>query len=439
MLIFMALFMFATLLIAIILPLESVSTTQLLAYSASPLAYSLMLVGLFIASRPRFIEKHFGMTEMYEIHAMMTVVAVILATLHIAFFWQGFGAIFRSAASIWGYVGYLGMLLGLLSGMFSLSGMFLGRNKTLLRIKEKVLNREVMLWVHRIGALMAIIGTYMQNVSISFLRANTAYMILLAVYTVLILGYYVIYRLLVGLAPRYKVKKIERATPTLWVLEFEPVRGKITEYPAGSYFNIRFSGVKGIGSEGHPFSTSSAVTRRFDNSIEFMIKEAGDWTKALQHVSVGDIATLEGPYGDFFQPEVEELDESVPYVLLGGGIGLTPNLSVLRSEIEKGSQREIHLVWGLSYEEDMFMVDELESYKLVNPNFEYHIIFSNEEVEGYPFGFITNNFLESVGADHYRNGHFFVCGPAPMLNASRKLLDNGNVRDEQRHIDDFGF
>lgn len=296
-----------------------------------------------------------------------------------------------------------------------------------------------MLWVHRIGALMAIIGTYMQNVSISFLRANTAYMILLAVYTVLILGYYVIYRLLVGLAPRYKVKKIERATPTLWVLEFEPVRGKITEYPAGSYFNIRFSGVKGIGSEGHPFSTSSAVTRRFDNSIEFMIKEAGDWTKALQHVSVGDIATLEGPYGDFFQPEVEELDESVPYVLLGGGIGLTPNLSVLRSEIEKGSQREIHLVWGLSYEEDMFMVDELESYKLVNPNFEYHIIFSNEEVEGYPFGFITNNFLESVGADHYRNGHFFVCGPAPMLNASRKLLDNGNVRDEQRHIDDFGF
>src|SRR5690625_6935461 len=92
-----------------------------------------------------------------------------------------------------------------------------------------------------------------------------------------------------------------------------------------------------------------------------MIKEAGDWTESLANIKEGDIAKFEGPYGHFFPEEVQESNEDeVPFVLLGGGIGLTPNLSVLRHEIEKGSQREIHLVWGLAYEEDMFMLDELE-------------------------------------------------------------------------------
>ena len=45
--------------------------------------------------------------------------------------------------------------------------------------------------------------------------------------------------------------------------------------------------------------------------------------------------------------------------------------------------------------------------KEINPNFEYHIIFSNEEVEGYPFGFISNEFLEEVGADKYTRT--FLC------------------------------
>jgi predicted ferric reductase len=87
----------------------------------------------------------------------------------------------------------------------------------------------------------------------------------------------------------------------------------------------------------------------------------------------------------------------------------------------------------------MFMLEELEEMKKANPNFHVHIIFSNEEVEGYPFGFITNEYLAEVGADHYIEGHFFVCGPAPMINATKRILDYGNVPFEQRHIDDFGF
>lgn len=413
---------------------------QLLACIASPLAYSLMLVGMFIGSRPRFIEKHFGMPKLYEVHAIMTLVAVLVVTGHIIFYWQGFGAIFRSWATIFGYIGYLGMWGGLLSGALSLSGMFIKKSKTLMHLKENVFNREVMLWIHRISALAAILGTYLQNVSIPFLRANTWYIGLLTVYTVLIVGYYFWWRFRITQEPEYRVTKLERGTPSLWIMEFEPVNEKLKGYNPGDYFFIRFKGDVEIGKEAHPFSTSSAVTKEFYKSIEFMIKDAGDWTDQLKNVKVGDIATLEGPFGDFYRPEVQAEPESTPFILLGGGIGLTPNLSVLRSEIEKKSQREIHLFWGLAFEEDLFMLDELESYRSVNPNFHYHIIFSNEEVEGYPYGFITDEFIrEKAGPEAYLDAHFFVCGPAPMLNAVRNILDSNNVDFDRKHIDDFDF
>ncbi len=55
------------------------------------------------------------------------------------------------------------------------------------------------------------------------------------------------------------VKKIYRGTPSLWVLEFEPLNGEVVEYTAGDYFFIRFKGAD-ITGEPHPFSTSSART-----------------------------------------------------------------------------------------------------------------------------------------------------------------------------------
>ncbi|AXY25088.1 hypothetical protein CL176_03055 [Suicoccus acidiformans] len=437
---FMALFMFATLLATLLSGMGTLSWQQLLSCAVSPLAYSLMLTGMFIGSRPRFLEKHFGMPKMYEIHAIMTLVALILATGHIAFYWQGLGAMFRSPAAFWGYIGYFGIWGGFLSGMLSLSSMFIKQSKFLMNLKLNVFNREVMLWIHRISAIAAILGTYMQSLSIPFLRANTAYIGLLTFYTVLIVGYFLWWKLEIAREPKYRVKSIERGTPTLWVLEFEPVNGRIKDYHPGDYFFIRFQGDVAIGKEPHPFSTSSAQTKQFPNSIQFMIKDAGDWTEQLKNVKVGDIATLEGPYGDFYPEEVRREPESTPFILLGGGIGLTPNLSLLRSEIEKGSQREIHLYWGLSLAEDLFMVEELESYRKVNPNFHYHIVFSIDEVPGYGFGFITDDLIrETAGARMYTDAHFFVCGPGPMLNATRKILDDNNVPFERKHIDDFDF
>lgn len=437
----LSLLLFVTLLGAMLVETNSMSMGTLISYSTGLLAYTMMLVVTFIGSRPRFIEKNFGMPEMYEVHALMSVVLSILVVIHMVLQFGGFRNVLNmSIVSQTGYIAVVSLIIVMLTGIFSLSGLFVSNNKKLREFKEKKVNREISLWLHRL-AIVAIIAVYFHLYYLPFLRNNTVFMTLLTVYTVATLGFYAYWKIKIQTSPMYQVSKIYRGTPTLWVLEFEPVNKTLMRYTAGDYFFIRFKGDADITKEGHPFSTSSAITARYKNSIEFMIKEAGDWTGALKNIKVGDKAQLEGPYGHFMPQHVEySNEEEVPFILLAGGIGLTPNLSVLRHEIEKKSQRRIFLVWGLSYKEDMFMVDELEEMTKINPNFTYHIIFSNEEVEGYPFRFITDKFLQEIGAaEFYQTGEFFVCGPPPMLNATRTLIRNVNIPEEHVHLDDFGF
>lgn len=432
-----SLVLFATLLGTMLMQMPSIGVGSLLSYSTGLLAYSMMLAVTFIGSRPRFIEKHFGMPSMFEVHGIMSIVLSIMIVIHVIIQWNGLQGISEmSVVSQTGWVAVIALLIVMFSGIFSLSGIFVKHNRKMLQFKENR-NRELNLWLHRL-AIVSVIFVYLHLWNLSFLKNNIPFMVLLSAYTIFVLGYYAIWKIKVAMLPKYQVTSIERGTPSIWVLEFEPVDGKIPEYNPGEYYWIYFN-EGDISREGHPFSTSSAITNRYNNSIEFMIKDAGDWTESLKNIEVGHKARLEGPHGDMFPPHIQELDESVPFVLLAGGIGLTPMLSIARYAKEIGSQREIHLVWGLSYEEDLFMLDELKEMEKANPNFHVHIIFSNEEVVGYPFGFITNKFLEEVGAGHYIDGHFFVCGPAPMIDAAKRLLDHANVPFDQRHIDDFGF
>src|SRR5690554_307188 len=80
---------FAILLGTMLFDMSSVTVGALMSYSSGLLAYTMMLTVTFIGSRPRFIEKHFGMPQMFEVHGVMSVVLSILILIHVIIQWNG--------------------------------------------------------------------------------------------------------------------------------------------------------------------------------------------------------------------------------------------------------------------------------------------------------------------------------------------------------------
>ena len=73
-----------------------------------------------------------------------------------------------------------------------------------------------------------------------------------------------------------------------------------------------------------------------------------------ERAAVGDEITFTGPHGSFFLRETER-----PVLLLAGGTGLAPILSMLRKLRADGSHRKAHLVYGVSTDEDLVELDQL--------------------------------------------------------------------------------
>lgn len=84
--------------------------------------------------------------------------------------------------------------------------------------------------------------------------------------------------------------------------------------------------------------------------------------------------------------------------------------------------------------------EEFQKLAKQYPNFSYHIIFSEEEVAGFPHGFIDNEFIQNEGLEElYETATWHVCGPPPMLEAAKGLLNENNVKEDQAYIEEFAF
>src|SRR5208282_6859008 len=84
---------------------------------------------------------------------------------------------------------------------------------------------------------------------------------------------------------------------------------------------------------GHPFSFSSsaAVT---DGRVEMSIRNLGDFTSETHKVPVGQRVYLDGPYGAFTIGNPADM-----HVLIAGGIGVTPMMSMIRTLADRGDER----------------------------------------------------------------------------------------------------
>ena len=183
---------------------------------------------------------------------------------------------------------------------------------------------------------------------------------------------------------------------------------------------------------GHPDehrSFSMAGAER--DVLEFMIKlyPDGRFSGLLSDGSIkpGDALEITGPYGIF------TLRASSPRRLLfiGGGAGMAPILSLLRSLSRTGNHREATYYYGARTAADLFYLDELDALPAAFV----------PALSGDSTGWSGETGLITDVVERLEHGiaevDAYVCGPPPMVEAAIALLEAKGVPESHIYFDKF--
>ncbi len=152
----------------------------------------------------------------------------------------------------------------------------------------------------------------------------------------------------------------------------------------------------------------------------------------------GDIVDAKAPGGHFFL----DMSKHTPVVLIGGGIGLTPVLSMLNAICESGSARETWFFYGVRNQKEHVMKEHLERLASEHENVTLQVCYSSPgetDVEGSDF-----HHAERVSVELFKrvlpsnNYDFLICGPPPLMNAIVADLEEWGVPKSNIHFEAFG-
>jgi Na+-transporting NADH:ubiquinone oxidoreductase subunit F len=153
----------------------------------------------------------------------------------------------------------------------------------------------------------------------------------------------------------------------------------------------------------------------------------------------GDRVTLSGPYGDFF---VKDTGREMCFI--GGGAGMAPlRAHIFHQLLTKKTQRKMSFWYGARSKKELFYEAQFRELEETHPNFKFVVALSAPEPENHwegPMGYI-----HQVAYDMYLKDHpdpteieYYLCGPPPMLEAVRGMLDELGVEPGMIAFDDFG-
>ena len=196
----------------------------------------------------------------------------------------------------------------------------------------------------------------------------------------------------------------------------------------GQYVDISVPGTDEVRS----FSMANTSARE-SGQLEFVIKVYPDglFSEYLdKQLQVGDRLTVTGPYGVFMLRDAPDTD----LIFVGGGAGMAPILSLIRSMAERGIDRKAVYYYGARRRADLCFEDELRALEQTLPNFRFVPALSDEDWEG-ENGLITDVVSRSEPA--LARAHGYICGPPPMVEAAVPLLTRLGIPEKHVYFDKF--
>ncbi len=219
------------------------------------------------------------------------------------------------------------------------------------------------------------------------------------------------------------VTGIDRLTPSTVGLRLRADERERLAFLPGQYVNIA---VPGTGDDGAPDAerSYSFASHPDDEELEFLVKlipEGGAMSTWLaERARVGERVRFRGPLGSFFLREAKR-----PVLLVAGGTGLAPMLSMLRSITTRDPGRTVELLYGVSNDEDVTKLDVLEGFRDTLGAFDFHHVVSSPASSAPQRGHVTD--ILRTSQLHGGDVAVYLCGPPPMIDGFRAELDRLGV------------
>lgn len=241
------------------------------------------------------------------------------------------------------------------------------------------------------------------------------------------LGAYVYIRFLYRfVGPQYDVvtSEVKDIGDAISEIRLKPV-GRPLHHKPGQFIYISFDS-DAVTEEPHPFSISSGPE---DPALRLSIKRLGDWTRDIHKIERGEPARIWGPYGHFSDLALKE--HAMPLLMIGGGVGITPFLSIIHSEVFAHRKGPAVLIYSVPNSAKQVYGQEIRAAAEKLPQLDTVMHLSDEQ------GFINEKFLRQSVSEPLEQHLVMLCGPGPMTDSIRNLLLKAGLQPKQIISEEF--
>jgi ferredoxin-NADP reductase/ferredoxin len=245
---------------------------------------------------------------------------------------------------------------------------------------------------------------------------------------------------------RYRVVRKVRESDTITSFYLEAADGRpLDPFEAGQFLTFQVAVPGGERPEIREYSLSSpsqdldfyriTVKREPPPADQAHLPPGVVSTHLHDAVEVGHELDAYAPRGHF----VLDPDSKRPVVLLSGGVGLTPTVSMLHA-LAAACNREAWFIHACDHGRVHAMADEVRALAAANPRLHVHFCYRFPEAADagrfHSEGVVTRELLRNLlPLDDYE---FYLCGPTPFMQAVYGHLRSLGVRNDRVRFEFFG-
>ncbi|MDI3390616.1 benzoate 1,2-dioxygenase electron transfer component BenC [Streptomyces sp. B-S-A8] len=220
--------------------------------------------------------------------------------------------------------------------------------------------------------------------------------------------------------------RIRHHSPSTVEFGLEADDREALDFLPGQYVNVSVPG----SDQTRSYSFSSGPGQR---ELSFLVRTVpgGRMSGYLaERAQVGDRLEFTGPMGSFYlRARVR------PLLLLAGGTGLAPLLSMLEQLAQQPAGHPVHLLYGVTSDQDLVHLDTLAEYAQLIPGLTFDHCVADPATTARNQGFVTG--LMDADTLHQGDVDVYLCGPPPMVEAVRGHIASLGVTPASFHYEKF--